>query len=621
MQQSRTDALGLTELISRIRSENPEERRKAYAALVERARSRLNLSEPRDRTDWFDTVSSIVLQDFMAPVDGQIELLLKCAEYYHSSGMAPLGLATASHAASLAESSGNWPLLRRAYGMQGTLYGATRDRAKETICFAQALELAYRINDPVGICATLANVAKARYNAGQLTDSIEKGLDALALCGDNPVLLPTRIQAHHNIALAALALSDKATAIEHIDCCISLMREPQTSVDAYLKVIAEFTYTKVLIVNGRFEDARKRASIAKKYAAMSSGSPAAILASMAEAWCEAYEKQFDVAMSRLAAIEQATRHNDSMMRDVLEAQMVALTLAGHVKEAKERKRAYLAHLGKWQARIAEAELSAVRKSYHKTAGPVVDGEVSVLNDEIRDRLRVAEESNEGDYLDRLETIAVLAELRDDTTGEHSYRVGCLVRMLAQCLGFTPNEASEFDSAARLHDIGKIIVPDVVLQKRASLDDVELEVMRRHTTEGAKILRSMDVPGLDLAVVIAESHHEKWDGSGYPNGLAGEQIPIAARMTAIADAYDTLTHRRPYKPAWSFESSVKQIEASAGRAFDTRMVSAFCSMLRELRQEHGERLDEFLAAASRKSTLIKANRVIDETAGRSRTPHP
>ncbi len=174
----------------------------------------------------------------------------------------------------------------------------------------------------------------------------------------------------------------------------------------------------------------------------------------------------------------------------------------------------------------------------------------------------------------LERLARAAEYRDDDTGEHTRRVGELSAALARVLGCPEDEVQLIARAAPLHDIGKIGIPDAVLLKPGKLTPEEFDVMRTHAAIGARILSGSDVPLLRLAAAISISHHERWDGSGYPEGIAGEGIPLVGRIVAVSDIYDALTHSRPYKPAWPVEDALAEIRAQAGLQLDPGVVEAF-----------------------------------------------
>ena len=177
----------------------------------------------------------------------------------------------------------------------------------------------------------------------------------------------------------------------------------------------------------------------------------------------------------------------------------------------------------------------------------------------------------------LDRLARAAEARDDDTGQHTVRVGATSALLARELGWPVAEAERLGRAAVLHDVGKIGIPDGVLLKPGRLDAAELAVMRAHTTAGAAILAGSTQDVLRLAEEVALTHHERWDGGGYPRGLAGAAISLAGRVVAVADVFDALTHARPYKAAWPVADAVAEIARQTGRQFDPAVVAAFLAL--------------------------------------------
>jgi putative two-component system response regulator len=180
-------------------------------------------------------------------------------------------------------------------------------------------------------------------------------------------------------------------------------------------------------------------------------------------------------------------------------------------------------------------------------------------------------------LEVLERLASAAEFRDDDTGRHTQRVALLSEALARAIGLEEEEASLIRRAAPLHDVGKIGIPDQILHKPARLTEQEFVVMRTHTTIGAQILAGGQTDLIRRAERIARSHHERWDGEGYPDGLAGGAIPVEARVVAIADFFDALTHARPYRPAWPLERVTAEISGLRGRHFDPRLAEEFLKL--------------------------------------------
>jgi PAS domain S-box-containing protein len=193
-----------------------------------------------------------------------------------------------------------------------------------------------------------------------------------------------------------------------------------------------------------------------------------------------------------------------------------------------------------------------------------------LEQAVLDRTAGLEEAR----LETLGRLALAAEFRDDSTFEHIERVAQTSTLLAQTLGLPEHEVELIGLAAPLHDVGKLGVSDQLLLKPGKLTAAEYERMKEHTTDGAAILANSNSDVLQLAEQIALSHHEWWNGNGYPHGLEGDQIPLPARIVAVADVFDALTHRRPYKHAWPVERAIAEIRRLSGSQFDPRVVDAF-----------------------------------------------
>ena len=174
-----------------------------------------------------------------------------------------------------------------------------------------------------------------------------------------------------------------------------------------------------------------------------------------------------------------------------------------------------------------------------------------------------------------------AEYKDNETGMHVIRMSHFSQLLALAAGCSPAWAEDLLNAAPMHDVGKIGIPDAVLRKPGPLDADEWDTMRRHPEIGAEIIGEHPSGVLQLAREIALAHHEKWDGSGYPRGLAGEAIPLSARIVAIADVFDALTTRRPYKEPWPVQEAMNHIAAQAGKHFDPALVALFAPLLPQL----------------------------------------
>jgi PAS domain S-box-containing protein/putative nucleotidyltransferase with HDIG domain len=193
--------------------------------------------------------------------------------------------------------------------------------------------------------------------------------------------------------------------------------------------------------------------------------------------------------------------------------------------------------------------------------------------------KIAERTQELDEA-RAETLQLLAgvvEYRDDQTFQHTERVGVLAAEIATRLGLRVEQIARLREAAALHDIGKIAIPDRVLLKPGRLDSRQKMVMETHAALGARLLSRSSSPVLQMAAVLAATHHEWWNGTGYPSALEGERIPLVGRIVAVADVFDALTHERPYMPAWPVNQAIARVTRASGSQFDPRVVDAFLAV--------------------------------------------
>lgn len=181
-------------------------------------------------------------------------------------------------------------------------------------------------------------------------------------------------------------------------------------------------------------------------------------------------------------------------------------------------------------------------------------------------------------LEVVERLALAGEYRDGDTQQHARRIGELSTRIAIALGVDDRVVTQLQLAAMLHDIGKLAIPDAVLLKAGPLTEDEREIVKGHALAGAGILGGSTSELLRLAEEVARTHHERWDGGGYPAGLLGAEIPLAARIVAVADVFDALTHARPYKEAWPVEWAITEIVANSGSQFDPAVVTAFLTVV-------------------------------------------
>ena len=243
------------------------------------------------------------------------------------------------------------------------------------------------------------------------------------------------------------------------------------------------------------------------------------------------------------------------------------------------------------------QLGAVDYITKPISPPILKARVAIhlsLYNQSRDLEKAVVERTKELHTSRLKVIQRLgraSEYKDDETGAHIIRMSHYARLIALAAKLSRHEAERIFNAAPMHDIGKIGIPDSILQKPGPLTETEWATMKQHPEIGAKILGEDDSELLQNARVIALTHHEKWDGSGYPHGLAGEEIPYEGRIVALADVFDALTSKRPYKKAWPIEKALAYIQKEAGSHFDPTLAHHFLKIGTPLQWVHDKWRDD------------------------------
>lgn len=240
---------------------------------------------------------------------------------------------------------------------------------------------------------------------------------------------------------------------------------------------------------------------------------------------------------------------------------------------KPLERAELVARVKSLLKVREYYEYAQKKDYYLTLEKLVKDKTSQLEQALNE-LKTSNISLTKSYLDTIYRLSVAAEYRDEDTAGHIKRISHYSAEISRQLGLPPSLIEDIYHASPLHDVGKIGVPDNVLLRPGKLSPEDWEIMKSHTVIGARILSNSDSRLMQIAEQIALSHHERFDGSGYPRGLAGTRIPLVGRIVALADVFDALTSKRIYKPVYSNEYSFDYIKQASGKQFDPEIVDAF-----------------------------------------------
>lgn len=545
----------------------------------------------------------------------KIECLRDAAQFFYVIGKPFAGISSTQYAIQLAEASANLSLLRKCLNTLGILCADTGNIALAIQSYVRALELARELGDRKGECNTWTNLGLALHYAAQFREAIDCFERAVEISENDDSLKQARTAALNNIVLSSLHMRDFRLGLKNIEIAYKETSDFK-SINDYLNLtLRENHYIRLLLEVDNLEKAKERCEFAKHYAALAKTPRAELVAGIAEGLYEVHAGLIDLGLSRLSANLEKARVMRSALRDALIAVVKAYELAGKPEQALLYLRELLDQTRtQHETNVLEhlkLNVEFHQNTYSEKPTKALEQQEALL------RGKIAEQELFRSRMETLERLAVTAELRDDSTGEHSYRVGKLAAILAAEYGIKQDVVLMVDLAGRLHDIGKVGIPDAILLKPSKLNDAEVQIMRAHTTIGAELLAKSNIPQMQMAEDIARYHHEWWNGNGYPNKLAGTAIPLMARITALADVFDALSHKRPYKDAWSIEDTLQEIASLRGKQFDPELTDRFLELVPRLQAEHGD-LDAFLGQAAKGSSFLRAREKIAETLGKSRS---
>src|SRR5882672_10591231 len=535
------------------------------------------------------------------PVCSSRVVALLCISIFQITSARPeKALAAATDAVSCARRLSEPLWLCKALKVQGVAFSESRNSMAALQCYAEAIKFAQECGDLLQVSGIWNNTGIAHLSSARYAEAIASFEQAINVAENQPELSSTSAQANSNIALASLHVSDIKRGLGAIVEAIRQYGVPKTVSEMHDCALAESHHARLLLEIGMVEEARSHCELAKKFATQSQSQRAEVLADI-------HDGHSDIGLTRLKrALEAARRDMQGTLQDALAMLIHGYRLCGQPDAA-------LVYLRELQRLHQDGRERAVLL-HHNLHLRTVDGQLDVLADasleisqsELRKRLVGRDRVRA--QVAMLEQQSVAAELHDDATGEHCYRVGRLASLLARAFGIDDDTCFLIDLAARMHDIGKLAIPDQILLKPGRFTPAEREIMETHTTAGADLLAKSGIPQMYVAEEIARHHHERFDGTGYPARLAGAAIPIAARVTALADVFDALTHIRPYKEAWPVADAIAEIARQRGKHFDPALTDLFLTLVPALQREHGD-LDAFLGVDAKHSKFIQARKTL------------
>ena len=585
------DSDGLADLVTQFRSELP---------------ALLQSHSDADFKLMVQVARLIAFSQRPEPIPVCISILLDVAVPHIPRGLAIDAIPLVERALDLATDHGLKPELRRACNLYAVMSSEVGIPARGVEFALRSAALADELGDQMGVASAFGNMTAALYAMGLYRETISVALRVIKRFKSNSNCGVFVSAARINMASAALALQNYPVAVQAAREACETVGLPRDAHGLLNRVIGESVWLKGAIGLDDSETVEARLKLIRDLSTAFKSPRLTLSRDLAEAAYEIYAGNLTVAVAKLLEMLKHSKQFPGSYRDNL----VLLVKAYEKEHDHAGALIYLGELveflGKSQVAAVRGKLEVIRESI-QTPMPGKDDADAVIAaiQRIPGTKKVEIAVPESLYREALERLAVAAELREDTFGRHAYRVGKLTGLLANSLGYGHKFCEEIDLAARLHDIGKLGIPDGLLMKPGKLTDAEFSVMQRHTTIGAQILQQCSHPAFRLAEQISLYHHEKWDGTGYPKGLKGNDIPEVARIAALSDVYDALTHVRAYKHAWTHAEAVLEIERTAGTHFEPRVAAAFVKLVDHLRRAHGENFDDYLAEGGRNSTFLHA----------------
>lgn len=607
-----SSAAKLNRSVAQIRAlENDELIGKRVEELV-KLLSLENLAHPQEIEECIYDVLRCVNDEQFAR---HANLLIESSISYFSIGKTHQGISIAVEIARYAEQFRNFHAQRRILNVLGLQYTDVADFPRAMQSLQSALLVATKIGDETKVVACTANVMTLMQEMGHYRQAISMAEAVLSLDSSSEAASELKLQCSVNGLFSAHRLGDATAAARFL---VEGQKHLPRVLNPLLRAFFEKDRALFLIESGNAELASELIAPALESAHTERNPRVRVLLRIGGALCEWASGKQEVGRELLRQIYAESKDSRLYHHLVLQAliktyreaaspedvasglgyskELVEYTTS--VKKAKfyrQLKKKKVAAVGGLQGReceLSEADLFATMREWLSSTNvegaPESGGEprelakheeLTAIHEDMA-KLRAASLRREirTDAVDTAENWAIAAELFDDETGRHCYRVGHLAGMLAREIGMNDTFCVQVEHAARLHDIGKIAVNEVILLKPGPLDASEMAAMRLHTEVGAQMLAGSDDPTLKMAAEIARHHHEWWNGGGYPKRLIGRETPLSARICAFADVYDALTHVRAYKVAWTHERALEEFHRLRTIQFDPDLFDPFLNVL-------------------------------------------
>jgi len=503
--------------------------------------------------------------------------------------------------------------MRRIEMYGGVVHADLGNVAEAIVRQSKALEIARGAEDLAGEVSVLCNLGAALIYSGLYSEAIPCFNRALSLSKANRELVtaiatdrdPTHFEcvALTNLSQCYYLLGEKRRALNVISEALRLSQVSDHPLTTTSLVLREATYIQVAIELGMRDDAFQHLQLCNRYLPHA-GIRARLVAELCQGRFEVFAGRLDVGLRTLESLLEKAGDVLSLRMSVLRA------LAATYDELDQPDKA-LAYIDQLIEIIRDARSRAINALLVSARMDIVSEPFDLHALQIaqaRIRARAAEHQAEQAHLETLERLAIAADVKEEASGGHGHRVGRLASLFAAEVGWPADANHSLELAGRLHDIGKISLPDRVMLKPETLKEAERHFIAAHTQIGAEILAKGVGSSLRLAQEVAKFHHEYWNGKGYPHRLAGLQIPFSARIVALADAFDAMTHGRPYAGMRTVDDALLEIANSCGKQFDPDLGRQFILFIDSVRRVHGD-IDTYLGETSQSTMFSDARKRI------------
>lgn len=598
----------LDEMVQGARAPSDREIKLALSRLNGDLRHRREKGSPSSRELFATSLRSLRQIRGSMHADLRMECLNQCAQYFYANGPVSDALRAATELRRVSQFVQNKEWLRISENLCGVLQADLGNVPDAVAHHCRAVELARELQNLFAEISYRINLGVTLNYAGLYREAIPCFKSAERLSRDSSATSRLAATAAANLAQSYLALDELREGFDAITAALSESHPPENSASALARTVREWTFVQLALELGKFGEARRHTSLCREFANQSGCLRSTILSDGASGLCEIYFGSIDKGLATLEGAFERTENNSALRTDALTILVKAYDKAGRPADALNCLRKLLDHI----KAARERSLFALLSTPYDLSNDFVHTEHTDLRAlhfrEAKLRAQVAERELLSSQIEMLERLAVTADLKEESSGQHGYRVGRLAYLLGTAQGWNRNACYSIEMAARLHDIGKIAVPDRILFASEDLQEAQRELMCAHTIFGAELLSKSNQTQLRLAQQIAYQHHEWWNGQGYPLRLSGKRISLPARIVALADVFDALTHGRPYAEPWSVERALQDIRSRAGTQFDPKLTDMFVSLISRLQTEHGD-LDAMLGGGASSTPFFQAREKI------------